>query len=417
MFNTSTFKKLLLVFALPFAANAQVADMVTVNSGYTNQTFYSMQNGTVSSVVNNDWDLAFQVSGFEATIAINSKNNVKLYDSYKSIADWSSMTAADTNGMTASEFFNNDAHIFAGAFNSTIDTSNAFDLGWGVYDFATHIVYGDSCYFIRLANGNVKKLFIESLANAVYTFHVADLDGSNEIVRQCTKATYAGKNFGYYSIQNDMFSDREPNKYTWDLCFQQYWSINPISYKVTGVLSNDSVQLVKAYPVNDVSTATDAGLTYTSDNNVIGYDWKTYDFNTNTYLIADSTVYFAIDRNAGVWKIIFTGFDGASTGNFYFTKEYLGTVGISETAAAVQSFGVYPNPAADHCNLVVSSGVNQNAQVVITDLAGKTVYSAKQELNSGINKIGINTSAFANGMYVASVITDNSKLKVKFVKQ
>lgn len=73
MSYTATFKKLLLAIALPFAANAQVADMVSVNPGYTNQTFYSMQNGTVSSVVNTDWDLAFQVSGFKLPLPSTQK--------------------------------------------------------------------------------------------------------------------------------------------------------------------------------------------------------------------------------------------------------------------------------------------------------------------------------------------------------
>ncbi len=418
MIHTTTIKKLFIALAFPAMAQAQTNETVTVNPGYTNQTFYSLQNGILSSVSNTDWDLGFQVSGFEAAIIINGKNNVKLYDASKSISEWSSMVPSDTAGMTTAEFFNNDAHIFAGAFNTTADTANPFDLSWGVYDFATHIVSGDSVYFIKLNNGVVKKMMIESLANAIYTFHVADLDGTNEIIRQFQKVNYTGKNFGYYSIQNDQFIDREPVKYNWDLCFQQYWSINPISYKVTGVLTNDSVQVVKAYPVNDVTTADDAGLTNSFDNNVIGYDWKTYDFNSNSFVISDSTVYFVIDRNAGKWKVVFTGFDGSTTGNYYFTKEFLGTVGIQDQAGSSLSvMGIYPNPIMGLARMVFTSTSQQNAEVSISDLNGRQVKGFTTHLSAGLNTIAIDGSIFADGLYMVAITTKDQTLRVKFVKQ
>ena len=59
----------------------QVYDVVQINPGYTNQVFYSMPNGEVSNISNTDWDLAFQISGFQATIQINGKNNVRLFKS------------------------------------------------------------------------------------------------------------------------------------------------------------------------------------------------------------------------------------------------------------------------------------------------------------------------------------------------
>ena len=65
-------------------ANAQVvAKTVSIQPGYTNQTFYNMNSGVVSSVTNLDWDLGFQLRGFYASIMINSKNNVKLFKANK----------------------------------------------------------------------------------------------------------------------------------------------------------------------------------------------------------------------------------------------------------------------------------------------------------------------------------------------
>ncbi|HNI29326.1 MAG TPA: hypothetical protein PLO82_02265, partial [Bacteroidia bacterium] len=121
----------MIALLLPITTIAQVSETVTINPGYTNQTFYSMANATVSTIDNTDWDLAFQISGFEAAILINSKNNVKLFKANKDASEWATMTAADTTGMYYSELLNNEAHMFNGAFNTTADTSNMFDLGWG----------------------------------------------------------------------------------------------------------------------------------------------------------------------------------------------------------------------------------------------------------------------------------------------
>ena len=67
----------------------QVFDQVSIGAGYSNQSFYSMDNGEVSNVSNTDWDLAFQITGFQAAIRINGKNNVRLFRADLSANDWS----------------------------------------------------------------------------------------------------------------------------------------------------------------------------------------------------------------------------------------------------------------------------------------------------------------------------------------
>lgn len=410
MIHLSTIKKTILALLLPVMATAQVQQTVTTNTGYADQTFYSMANATVSTVSNTDWDLAFQISGFEAAILINSKNNVKLYNANKNVSEWLSMTVADTAGMTNNELLNNEAHMFNGAFNTTADTSNQFDLGWGIYDLGTHIIMGDSIYFIKLSNNTYKKLCIESLSNSTYNFRYADLDGSNEVLRSFNKLNYPGKNFGYYSIQNDQYLDREPLKQDWDLSFAQYVD-HFINYKVTGVLTNDSVQAVKAYPV-DAATATDAGLTYSFDNNIIGYDWKS--FNGTTYVVADSTVYFVIDRHAHKWKIVFTGFGGSANGNFYFDQYDLGPLSVNDVKT-VDVVSLYPNPATDNTSLVLTTTKNQQAEINIYDISGKSVYKHNYQL-AGMQRIDIPTAGFAAGIYVVNIQTAGEQTQLKLVK-
>lgn len=393
---------LLLLFTLSGSMVVSAQTTVSIQPGYTNQTFYSMNNGVVSSVSNTDWDLGFQLRGFGASVLINSKNNVRLYKAQKSAVEWPNIVAGDTTNIlnAGNELLNSDTSWDFGAFNVTNNAADPFDLGWGEYDFNTHNVNGDSVYFIQLSGGDWHKFMITSLAGGFYNFKWADLDGSNEQTRSINKATYAGKYFVYYSITNDITIDREPAYNAWDLSFAQYMAVTPIIYKVTGVLANDSVEIARAYPV-DIATASPVGLQFSSLINTIGYDWKSYDFSTNTWTITDSLVYFVTDRQGMIWKMVFTGFDGASTGNFYFDQTAVVTA-LDETT--IQSLGLYPNPASDAARLMLNSKTNSSATLMLTDVSGRIISSEALELHNGIQSVDLNIQGLAAGLYQVVVI-------------
>ena len=75
-------KKLLLstlgLLALVSAKSQQVSDMISTGSGYTNAVFYSLENGEVANVSNEDWDVAFNTSLFAVDIRINGGKGVEL---------------------------------------------------------------------------------------------------------------------------------------------------------------------------------------------------------------------------------------------------------------------------------------------------------------------------------------------------
>lgn len=384
-----------------FSSKAQmVSETISIQPGYTNQVFYNMYGGQLSNISNTDWDLAFQMRGFAASILINSKNNVKLWKANKDISQWSSMLISDTVGIVnnpAYELLNSDTSWDFGAFNRTNDPNNAFDLGWGVYDFATHIITGDSIFFIKVGATDYRKLKIESLSSGTYNFRFANLDGTNEIVAAISKSAFTGKFFGYYSIVNNSSSDREPIYNTWDLTFCQYMALSPTVYKVTGVLSNDSVFVAKAYPV-DVNTATYGSLPFAGEINTIGYNWKSYDLNTMSWLISDSLVYFVSDRQGGIWKMIFTGFDGASTGNFYFDKGPAVASGLMESSN-IKTFGLYPNPAHSMARLMLQMEKEGMTSVSVMDAKGSIVQVTSSMLPAGLQSMDLDVSGLSAGLY------------------
>jgi len=397
--------------------HAQVSQTVTIQPGYTNRTFYQMNTGTVSTVSNTDWDLGFQLRGRSGAITINSKNNVKLWNANKSVADWSTMTVSDTTGLLipTNEFHNSEETWNIGAFNTTNDPANLFDLGWGLYDQSTHLITGDSVYFIGLANNTIfKKLKIEKLDGYTYdyTFRFADLDGSNEVVDTLLKSAFPSKFFAYFSIVNNVAIDREPVYNAWDLSFETYKSANVIPgsyYSVAGVLSNDSVFVAKAYPV-DTAITNDGGFLYSNKMNAIGYNWKFYDQPNNLWVIADSTIYFVKDRTNITWKVVFTGFGGGANGNFYFTQSPVNTVGIIENSS-IQTLGVFPNPAHGTTRVMIDSKNAGQTSVDIFDISGRISKHNIVELNGGIQAIDINLNGLSAGLYQI-IFTQGSVLQV-----
>lgn len=406
--KTMLFLSILILGSYNVRAQTQIFDVVSIGAGYTNQSFYSLANGEVSNEVNTNWDLAFQISGFQAAILVNGKNNVRLFKSGLDVNSWSSITANDTIGMlnSGNELLNQDTSWWAGAFNITNDTANQFDLGWGVYDFATHFVTGDSLFFIKLSNGVVKKLWIQALQNSTYFFVYADVDGTNEVTTSLNKQNYAGKNFGYYSIANGAELDREPNKYLWDLTFAQYMATTPFVYKVTGVLSNDSVQAVKAYPV-DLGTVTPWGYTFSQHINVIGNDWKYYDFNNNVWTIEDSILYYVYDRSGILWEIEFTGFGGSVTGDYEFYKAQISATGLAENGGQPSLLNVYPNPAATLVNVMCYIHErNSENRAGIYDISGRLVKEIALSSFTGLNQVQVNTESLNDGVYVVKMTVD-----------
>lgn len=404
---------LLITFSNLFA---QVTDTVSVGAGYVNQVWYSLPNDEQGSSPKDNWDLGFEIAGRTAAILANTQKGLAVYQSPYAVADWATL---DTAGISTWPLLQNaDSTWGIGALNAGI--TGGYDLGWGVYDIGTHEVAGDSIFVVKLANGNYKKLRIDTLNTTVYIFTFADLDGSNEHTRTFTLADFSGKSFGYYSLENDSALDREPLEANWDITFTKYMTIVPVPtptlYGVTGVLANKNVKVAKAEGV-DVNTVDDSSYTFSSRINTIGYDWKNFD--GSQYVIEDSLAYFVERADSSVWKIVFTGFSGSTSGNYVFSKQQLNTViptGI-EQATAVSTLALYPNPAHNNLTVVYDYNSNnaQNTVVNIYDLSGKLVLSNNFNLTTGFNQHTINVSTLQQGMYIVAIpsLNVNQKLVIE----
>jgi len=87
--------------------------------------------------------------------------------------------------------------------------------------------------------------------------------------------------------------------------------------------------------------------------------------------------------------------------------------GLFENTNLANSLKVYPNPAHDHFTIMLPAD-NEPVHIKLTNLLGSVVYDEKV---SGTNKekVTINTSNNAKGVYFLTVETKNEKATKKIV--
>ena len=395
---------------------SQTNDNISLLPTYANQSFYNLNTGEVANVDNNNWDIAFSAGGYGSAIRINGQSGTLLY-TYPNgdISDWNTVDISTI--ATWNPINNSDTSWGLGAFNVNADPTNGMDLGWGIYSTITHHITGDSINIIQLSNGDYKKLQIIKLSSGNYDFKYANIDGSSEVITSISKSTFTGKNFGYYSIINDIEVDREPLSSEWQILFTKYITqLSPgVTYGVTGVLANNDIQIAKAENI-DVANADHSAHSFSANINAIGYNWKSFNMSSFSYDIQDSLCYFIKDDLDNIWKLQLTGFDGSSTGNIYFNVENIQSANMLENNDI--TFTIYPNPSINNeVSVIYDLNNNSNSsEIHITDINGKLVRSYILN-NNGFNANKLSLTEFSPGVYVVSLVNGNSIVNKKLIVQ
>ncbi len=411
-------------FAGTLPATAQQLGPVndTILIGSSNEVYYNISAGTKSTVNRKQWDVAFRANRQSASILTNDAAGVELY-TYKTaaIGGWATV---DTAGL----------YSWKNMANSTTDwEEGAFcryqkghpDYGWGKYNSVTHDVVGDSLFIIKLADGSLRKIWIVKKISVdnVFEFRYANIDGTNDVTVSLDCNPYTTKNFVGYSLTNNAIADFEPVASTqWDLLFSKYMYTYPAGdanagaqQPVTGVLSNYKVKVKKYEHVAPDFQMTGPQV-MDSTRSPIGFDWKTYDYVNNAYIIGDSMAYFVQDRAGKINKLVFKGFTGGSTGRFVLQREVISFLGIDEIEKSGFSAAVYPNPVSNVMNLVINPGKSRFAIVSLLDISGRTVLNKKYELQSeDLSTLQIPVSGLPSGIYMVRIQSGSNVIARKVV--
>ena len=405
---------LVAIFSMAFFGNQIKAQVVSENlslePGYTNDIFYSLTDGEVSNISRAGWDIAFYTNAFSAGIIINEGAGVSLYN-YPN-GDTAAWANFDTTNMSSwTPLYNSNEYWEDGAFNRA--ALGHPDYGWGIYNAITHGLTGDSLYLINSPEAGLKKLWIVDKVSVDDIYHIkyADIDGSNEQTVELDLKPYTAKNFAYYSLVTNELIDREPEA-DWDIMFTKYMDLTPdnegnmVPYLVTGATSNINRYANKFYPVADDYNDWSA-QPFDSLKNVIGYNWKSFDMGSFQWVVEDSTTFFMMNTAGDVYKIVFTAWEGSTTGAFSFDKEMVHASSVFENNDNNIQLNVYPNPASQFIN--IKSDITEG-NIILTDIQGREVMQFEL-----IENTSIDISQLPKGLYFVNIIGENLKGSTKFI--
>ncbi len=397
---------------LGFGLQAQQTVSLSMGPGYANQIYFGLKDQHTASAPRDAWDLAFMTNLFSASIRVNSGAGTQLY--LPVISDTSAWATADTAGMIP--VYDSDTSWDESAFN--YGHGGHPDYGWGHY-LSGGTLIGKRIFIIQLQDGQWKKIWIQKLdAGNTYTIRLANLDNTADTTFQVKKTDYQGKRFFYYNLRSMEALDLDPPIADWDLIVTRYSSeVAPgIYYPVVGVLGSGDVEIAEARHV-DTSISNYSGYPFSSNISVIGYDWKAFDRTTNQYVVEDSLIYWVRTPDSSVYKIIFTSFEGSSTGNLSFKLYKMNTgTGVDDPAEQTE-LELYPNPASDQLRIKWKlNGASSSARLALYNTAGLCVWSDSRELTgSGHDSWNVDVSSLPSGIYLLQIREDKGRGSIKKV--
>jgi len=287
------------------APNQGVFYQFEMGNTYTYQAYFDLSSGTFQNSNSKfDWDLAFESDPTSNAIYLNSARLMRAFSTGSTHFD--SVYAADPEldwewdkpngrpGATA---------IGAWEESDLVSAGEVYLIDLGVDE------EGNSIGF--------RKLVILSADEDRYEIRFAELDGGD--LTEMTIERDVNRSRNCISLMDKMQLEIEPVSAEWDMHFTNYseelWDgEDTVSYLVTGVLINRYGTMAAfddALTYEDISLEDAVGLEMSNDANVIGYDWKYFDFDALSYSIVEGQHYILRDVDGIYYKLRFLGFYNA----------------------------------------------------------------------------------------------------------
>ncbi len=386
---------------------------LSMGAGYTDQVYYKLKTETENTFSAASWDIAFlRTDPRKHGIRVNDAIGIEVYEASNNPDDWDSIDLVNKNNWN--KLYNSDTEWDKGAF-----MKGSASQGWGEYQFTTHHITGTIIYVLKYPNGTYRK-FINEEYFGEYTFKYATWNGSewgDDTTVTISNSNNPNNRYNYYSIQNNTEINAEPNPNDWDLLFTKYFTeISPGSiYNVAGVLQNNKITVAETDEPDGITNA--SSLTYSSEINTIGSDWKTYSFFSGYTVDTDKAFYIKYE-DGSIYRMNFSTFSGQSTGNLSFKfKEVTNLLG-SEEVTQNFTFGIYPNPTLDKKVTVLyetHSAESDKNSIDIYSLTGTKVFSTPLSDQNGFYNKEINLSDLKSGVYLLKLKTGDQTTTKKIV--
>ena len=275
-----------------------VHESLSLGADYSTQYYYNLREQKIvhSSKVSS-WDLAFENSKDGIGVYLNGGDGLALVETKKT--DFSDITRYDCDD---EQWFQDDPN--GDAKESAIG------------DWNKDQTSRDKIYIIRLNSSNTetRTLKLHKVTDDYYEFEVGKI-GSNQTT-SCKIYKDPTRVYSYYDLEKmETVLDVEPIKESWDILFTRYGFTfyeedPPLPYIVTGVLGNPMTTAFKDSTSSfyDIGSEIIGQGTLSSDRDVIGYDWKRYDFDLGLYHIHQEYNYIIKTQNEEYFKLRFLSF-------------------------------------------------------------------------------------------------------------
>lgn len=413
----------LLAMLNPAILNAQDFVQVAIGASYANQVYYRLSDDATTTLANEAWDLAFTTSPDDAGVFYNEASRSSMAAAAPELRLYLSPTAEFSEDielfLLTDSLYNDEVGWHNGAFNNPRNESDPDDYGWGAYNAGTQAIEGNRVYALKLRNDTWRKVFIESLANGVYTLKYATLEGASETTVTIDKADFAGSPFALFSFGTGTATASPAN---WDLLFTRYRSaLDPgsgevVQYEVTGVLSGPGVEVAEARDVDPLTVDYEPYLdSLDSRLDVIGQDWKYFDLGNFTWVLDLNRAFFVKTAGNRLWKVIFYGFEGSSNGRFTFEKTDLGLLsGVEAATGSLSGLTVFPNPAAD--KMTVAFTLKEGGKplgLYLVNSLGQVAWQSRVSAAPGLNVLRLQPVGLAAGVYSLILDTGGDMATVK----
>lgn len=377
-------------------------DSLSLNNAQSNRIFYSLQNGTVADVIDDNWHIAFSSRPAQfpsntlqsASLRINGSNGVKIYIAPNvTLGNFANLDT--TNWRSWRKLNDSDTFLWMGALNRNLDLQNPYHYGWGEYTFANHSVEGDSIHLLQLPNGDFKKMsIIRNQRDTAFIVRYANIDNSNTQDLMIRKRPYRDKNFAYLNLNTNVIHDIEPNRIDWDFTFSAY--INENGDKRIGFLLNDGI--VSTVGNNNNSSCNTSSVFFKKMNIIDPVGEETFFANI------DSSKTYCINSRGNIYSLKITGVDSLSN-KVYIDSKLSQALSINDNETLKNEFSIYPNPSNDFINVNFNSSFP--SLINITDLSGRVMKSIQNDTK----EVKLNITDLPNGSYVLSAQSEKSLFK------
>jgi hypothetical protein len=384
---------LLTVIGIPFFGFSQTFKQLSLGEGYGQHIFYDLDTETSVVVENDAWDLAFTTVGFQdAGVHFNEASSNTFTDPKPSLevylADAPNFTSLTEFDTTFVRLYNDEESWTYGAFNFGRAPGQIFDYGWGNYDGAIRSVVADELFVIKLRDGSFIKFEIVSLDLTTYNIRFANLDGSDLQTFSFDKNQIAGS-LAFYSFETNDLVDLDVDGF--DLLYTRYNApaehpdaavLDSLDYTVTGFLSGPGVNIAEVSGKRP-EEVTDADAANTSSRlDVIGYDWKRFDFNDG-WVMPDDLSYVVRSNEGKLYHLVFIDFEGSTTGTTTFTAETFVSASTTPTLGA-NVIAILGQPMTRQLNMTIEWQLSTDqAYFQLIDVAGRTVWNTSTQVVSG----------------------------------